>query len=215
MIQWVVEAAESSGIADRVLVATPDEEIAFACRIFGAQVVLTRNDHATGTDRITEVAESFDAEIYVNVQGDEPLIRPETIRTCAEPLLNDSAIQMGSVYGICSDADLANPAVVKVVTDLNSFALYFSRHPIPYPRNEPAGEYKKHVGIYAYRRETLRAFAGWPVSPLERAESLEQLRFLEHGVSVKMSRGTETELAVDTPEQAVEVRRILEGRQVN
>jgi 3-deoxy-manno-octulosonate cytidylyltransferase (CMP-KDO synthetase) len=212
MVQWVFEAAAASGVGDRVVVATPDEEIVAACREFGAESVLTRHDHVTGTDRIAEVAELLEADVYVNVQGDEPLIRPESIRACAEPLLGDPTIEMGSVYCECPVEEYGDPAVVKVVTDESDFALYFSRHPIPFERNPRVIPVKKHIGLYAYRREALLRFARWQMSPLEAAESLEQLRFLHHGVMIYMAEGAGTELAVDTPEQADQVRGILAAR---
>jgi 3-deoxy-manno-octulosonate cytidylyltransferase (CMP-KDO synthetase) len=212
MIGWVVEAARKSGMADEVIVATPDEEIVRACERFGARAALTRHDHPTGTDRIAEVAETVEAEVYVNVQGDEPLVRPEAVRICARTLLEDSSAQVGSVYTVCEDSELDNPAVVKVVTDLAGYALYFSRHPIPYARNPRVQPVKKHMGLYAYRREALRLFAAKSPTGLETAESLEQLRFMEHGLRIKMAEAPGAELAVDTPEQAEEVRRILANR---
>lgn len=209
MVQWVAEAAGRSGVAERVLVATPDQEIIEACRAFGAEAILTSHDHVTGTDRIAEVAEQVEADVYVNVQGDEPLIRPESIKACAEPLLRDSSIQMGSIYSECEESEYDNPAVVKVVTDEAGFALYFSRFAIPFPRNPRAIPVKKHVGLYAYRRQALLDFAGWPMSPLEQAESLEQLRFMHHGIRIFMAPGAGTELAVDTPEDALRVNELL------
>ena len=174
--------------------------------------MLTGIHHPTGTDRIAEISETVSADVYVNVQGDEPLIHPETIAICARPLLDDTSIQMGSIYSPCPDEERENSAVVKVVTDLEGFALYFSRYPIPFPRNSEVCAYKKHVGIYAYRKEVVQAFANWEQSPLEKAESLEQLRFMEHAVRIKMSRGEGSALAVDTPEQAEEVRRLLQAQ---
>jgi len=212
MVQWVVEAAVASGVADRVVVATPDREILDACQAFGVEAMMTRSDHPTGTDRIAEVAEYISADVYINVQGDEPLIRPASIRACGEPLLADSSIPMGSVYSPCPEAEIENPAVVKVVTDLQGFALYFSRFPVPYPRGERPEPVKKHVGIYAYRHEVLLQYAGWSQTPLERAESLEQLRFMENGIRIRMSLGAGSELAVDTPEQAEEVRALLSAQ---
>ncbi|HWD40015.1 MAG TPA: 3-deoxy-manno-octulosonate cytidylyltransferase [Fimbriimonas sp.] len=212
MIQWVVEAAQKAGVADRILVATPDQEILARCAAFGAETYLTRNDHPSGTDRLAEVADKVEAEVYINVQGDEPLIDPKTIRACAEPLLQDSSVRMSSVYSICDESELDNPAAVKVVTNIEGFALYFSRHPIPYPRNPRPEPVKKHVGIYAFRRDVLLRFATWSQTPLERAESLEQLRFLENGVRIKMARGEGSVLAVDTPEQAEQVRLLLAVR---
>ena len=214
MIQWVVERAKEAGIADRVIVATPDQEIVDACQRFGAEAVLTSQHHRTGTDRIAEVASRVTANVYVNVQGDEPLVLPQDIKACAAPLLDDPKVQMGSVYSICPNDELDNPAVVKVVTDLEQDAIYFSRHSIPFPRNARTEPVKKHVGLYAYRAQTLAGFSQWQQTPLEIAESLEQLRFLEHGVKIRMSKGQGTALAVDTPDQAETVRSILAARRV-
>ena len=212
MVQWAYEAALSSGVGDSVLIATPDQEIVAAAKAFGAEAVLTRTDHSSGTDRIAEVAEKVEADVYVNVQGDEPLMSAYTIEACARPLLADPTIQMGSVYCECPQAEHDNPAVVKVVTDAKGYALYFSRFCIPFPRNARTGPVKKHVGLYAYKRDLLLSFARLPMSSLESAESLEQLRFLENGVRIYMAPGSGSELAVDTPEQAQEVRAILAGR---
>ncbi len=214
MIQWVAEAAKESGISDCVVVATPDQEILDVCKSAAIDAVRTRLDHPSGTDRIAEVAESVDADVYVNVQGDEPLVRPETICACAEPLLRDAEIQMGSVYAPCPDEQIENPAVVKVVTDDQSFAMYFSRCPIPFRRNPSSEPAKKHVGIYAYRKKTLLSFAKWQPTELEKTEGLEQLRFLEHRVGIYMALGQGSEQAVDTPEQAEQVRRLLKARRL-
>lgn len=209
MIQWVFEAASQCSFASEILIATPDQEIIEAAEGFGAKAVRTRLDHPSGTDRIAEVAEKVVADVYVNVQGDEPLIAKESIEACARPLLGDSAIEMGSLYAICPEDEVENPAVVKVVTDLSGYALYFSRHAIPYPRNPRLAPVKKHIGLYAYRREVLMRFAGWSPTPLEQTESLEQLRFMENGVRIVMSEGSGSVLAVDTPAQAEEVRKHL------
>ena len=227
MVQWVYEAAVASGVGEQVVVAAPDQEIIDACISFGAESVLTSPDHPTGTDRIAEVARKIEADVYVNVQGDEPLIKPDSIAACAQPLLRTPSplsgwfapasgegagggeAQMASVYTHCTPEEYDNPATVKVVTDLTGFALYFSRHPIPFERNPRIGPVKKHIGLYAYRRQPLLEFAQWSMSPLETAESLEQLRFMEHGVRIFMSEAEGTELAVDTPEQADQVRIIL------
>ncbi len=211
MIQWVFEAAKRADIADAIVVATPDSEIVDACRAFGADAVLTRDDHPSGTDRLAEVALKLHVDFFVNVQGDEPLIDPATIRACAKPLVEDASIKMASVYSPGTDDECENPAVVKVVTDLNSNALYFSRHAIPFLRNPRPAPLKKHIGIYAYRREILLQFAQWKPTPLEVAESLEQLRFLENGVAIRMVQGQGSVVAVDTPEQAEEVRRLMES----
>lgn len=208
MIQWVYERSVASQVCDTVLVATPDIEIAAACEMFGARVVLTRDDHPSGTDRIAEVAETVSADVYINVQGDEPLIDIHTIRAVAEPF-EFPDVQMASVYSICPDDELENPAVVKVVTDQEGNALYFSRHCIPYPRNPRTAPVRKHIGIYAYTREVLKRYQTWQQTPLELAESLEQLRFLENGVRIMMVEGRGSVVSVDTPEQAEQVRQLL------
>jgi hypothetical protein len=136
-------------------------------------------------------------------------IDPEDIVACAKPLLTDSTIEMGSLFSCCADQDADNPAVVKVVVDRQGFALYFSRHAIPYARNERVGPLLRHVGLYAYNYGVLQRFKEWRITPLEATESLEQLRFLENGVRIKMSEGSGSGSGVDTPEQAEEVRKIL------
>jgi len=209
MVQWVFEASVASGVGDRVIVATPDPEIVDACAGFGAEAMLTRHDHATGTDRIAEVAAHVQADVYVNVQGDEPLMRAESIAACARPMLEDPEIQVASVYCEALPEDEDNAAAVKVVLDGQSYALYFSRHAIPFARNPRAEPLKKHIGLYAFTQRALMSFASWPSTPLEATESLEQLRFMENGVRIKMSYAEGSELAVDTPEQAEEVRRLL------
>lgn len=212
MVQWVYEAAQESGLTKRIVVATPDREIIEACEGFGGEAILTSHNHPTGTDRIAEVAEKIEADFYVNVQGDEPLISPATIQAVGEPMLRDSSVEMASVYGDCEEGEEDNPNVVKVVTDLAGWALYFSRHAIPFPRGERSEPLKKHIGLYAYRRDALMRYPSWPQTPLEKAESLEQLRFMENGVRIRMNRGEPTAVAVDTPEQAEEVRKLLSGR---
>jgi 3-deoxy-manno-octulosonate cytidylyltransferase (CMP-KDO synthetase) len=212
MIQWVYEAAVKSAVGEKIVIASPDREILQVAESFGATAIATREDHPSGTDRIAEVAMNLEADFFVNVQGDEPLIDPETIRSCAGPLADSPEIQMASVYAPCPDDEVENPSVVKVVLDLEGNALYFSRHAIPYPRNTRSAPVRKHIGIYAYRRDLILQFAGWEGTPLEQTESLEQLRFLEHGVQIRMSPGMGSDVAVDTPEQAEQARIILQGR---
>ncbi|GMV89001.1 MAG: 3-deoxy-manno-octulosonate cytidylyltransferase [Chthonomonas sp.] len=211
MVAWVYERAVASGVAEQVVVATPDDEILGACAARGIAAIRTRADHPSGTDRIAEAVIHLDCDAVINVQGDEPLIRPETIRSCAQPFFERSEAVMTSVFAWCGEDEIENPAVVKVVTDLDGRALYFSRYPIPFPRHPRSRPPKKHIGIYGYTRDVLRAFATWPPTCLEIAEGLEQLRFLEHGVAIHMAEGEGSELAVDTPEQADMVRRLLGG----
>ena len=211
MIEWVIGAASKVQNAD-IVVATPDQEIIDHVHKLGFKACLTSKDHATGTDRMAEVAEKIDADIYVNLQGDEPLIHLETIEACIQPLLDKPEVMVSSIYSEANEAECNDPSVVNVVTDQKSYALYFSRHTIPYPRmphNEPL---KKHVGIYAMRREPLLKYGAWPTGILERVESLEQLRFLENGIPIFMAPGIGTELAVDTPEQAILVSKILSNK---
>lgn len=215
MIQWVVEAAERAELGAEVVVATPDAEIAEAARAFGADVEMTSLDHPSGTDRIAEVASRRDADIYVNVQGDEPLIDPRTIAACAAPLLLDADVEMSSCWTPLDAGHAEEPSIVKVVVAGNGDALYFSRSPIPHPRDAAHAVYRKHLGIYAYRRETLARFATWPTTALERAEGLEQLRFLEHGIRIRMAEARESGLAVDLPEHASAVERLLRERSEN
>lgn len=211
MVQWVYEAALASQVGDRAYIATPDLEIFEAAEQFGAAAIMTRSDHPSGTDRIAEVAEQIEADVYINVQGDEPLIVPETIIACASAF-DDREVQMSSVWTRCREEDVESPTVVKVVLDKVGNALYFSRYPIPFPRNHRSEPVKQHVGIYGYRRDTLARFKTWCQTPLELAESLEQLRFLENGVRIRMCEGTAA-MGVDTPEQAEEVRRLLLSKQ--
>jgi 3-deoxy-manno-octulosonate cytidylyltransferase (CMP-KDO synthetase) len=211
MVQWVYEAAVKATLPKRVLVATPDTEIVEATKAFGGEAILTSSGHTTGTDRIAEVATKIDADAYLNVQGDEPLIDPVSIDTCLEPIAKEGAV-MASVYDWASEDDLANPNVVKVVTDPSGRALYFSRSAIPFTRSQSGLRTKKHVGLYAYTGSALRNFAGWEPTPLERTEVLEQLRFLENGVEIRMSYAPGTALSVDTPEQADEAARLLSAR---
>lgn len=209
MLQWVWEAAVRSDVSDRVLVATPDEEILVACQRFGADAILTSLDHPSGTDRIAEVAKKVGADIFINVQGDEPLVAVKSIEACASAFRLDANVVMSSLYCDCPTEDVDNPNVVKVVTDRAGDALYFSRYAVPFPRNERVVPVKKHIGIYGYSREVLGKFTEWSQGELERTESLEQLRFLENGVKIRMVLGEESGTAVDTPEQAELVRQYL------
>lgn len=199
MVQWVYERAGASGVADEVVVATPDQEIVEACVRFGARAELTRADHKTGTDRLAEVAERIKAEVYLNVQGDEPLVNPASIATCADILFRCPEAQVSSIYEACPEDDADRPSVVKVVTDLDGWALYFSRYPVPFARNARQSALLKHVGLYGYRLTALRTYVCWAPTPLEQAESLEQLRFLEHGFRIKMEEGVGSGIAIDEP----------------
>jgi 3-deoxy-manno-octulosonate cytidylyltransferase (CMP-KDO synthetase) len=214
MIQHVYERACRAQSLVEVLVATDDPRIFDAVQQFGGDAVMTGADHPTGTDRLAEVARRLTGiDIIVNIQGDEPLIAPEAIDAVVAPLLADPSIPMGSVMSPLPDAERAADAnIVKVVTDLQGFARYFSRSPIPYPRDAQAGPgpWKKHIGLYAYRRDFLLQLTQLAPTPLEQLEKLEQLRVLEHGYRIKMvERAGDASIGVDTPEDLERVRDIL------
>lgn len=200
MIQHVWERAGRSPLIGRLVVATDDARIAEAARGFGAEVALTRDDHPTGTDRVAEAAAATDAEIVVNIQGDEPLIDPAAIDLAITTLLDDAACGMATLKKRISDAaEIANPNVVKVVTGLDGRALYFSRSPIPFARGgEP--DYFKHIGLYVYRRSLLLGYSALPQGPLEHAEKLEQLRALENGIPIRVAETSYETIGVDTPQ---------------
>ncbi len=213
MIERVWRGASSAKSLSRVIVATDDERIAEACRRFGAEVALTRADHATGTDRIAEVAAQLDCDAVVNVQGDEPLIEGFVVDAVVEALADDLDAPIATLVHAAESDALADPNRVKVVLDRRGRALYFSRSAIPYPRD---GEPRcwQHVGIYAYRREFLLRFPALTPTPAERAEGLEQLRALEHGHAIRCAviEGW-TSAAVDVPgDIAVVEARIREPR---
>lgn len=212
MIEHVHRAAAQAARVDAVLVATDDRQVAEAVHGFGGIAVMTRSDHATGSDRLAEVAAALDAEIVLNVQGDEPLLLPEQIDAAVQTIADAPDEVMGTLRRSIRDAaDLVNPAVVKMVVDATGHALYFSRAPIPYVRADADRPLLwKHLGLYAYRREFLLRLARLPQTPLERAESLEQLRALEHGFRIATAETTADTIGVDTPEDLDRVRRLLE-----
>lgn len=211
MIQHVHERASQARCAERVIVATDDERVARAVEAFGGEAVMTSPLHASGTERIIEVAEKAPADIYINVQGDEPLIRPSDIDLMADLLRSDSAADMASLYHVITAEEAENPNTVKVVTDHKGNALYFSRARIPYPRDKERSEYKKHIGLYGYRAELLRRYPEFPASDLESTEMLEQLRVLQAGFRIRMAETSETGPSVDTREDLEKVRAIIAG----
>jgi 3-deoxy-manno-octulosonate cytidylyltransferase (CMP-KDO synthetase) len=207
MIQRVWERARQARGVEDVLVATPDAEIARVVEGFGGRAVMTSDRHRSGTDRVAEVAESLAADIFVNIQGDEPLIEPSSIEKAIQPLLDNELVQMTSLMCRCPADDLDNPACVKVVCDLRNDALYFSRARIPFQRQADRGfAVMQHVGLYAYRRDFLRTFAKLSPTPLEMTESLEQLRALENGCRIRLVEIDSAPLSVDTPEDMERVR---------
>jgi 3-deoxy-manno-octulosonate cytidylyltransferase (CMP-KDO synthetase) len=214
MIQWVYEKTKQSKLCNRVVVATDDERVAVVVRGFGGEVVMTSETIQSGTDRMAVVAGMIDGDVFVNVQGDEPLIDGATIDAAIRPVM-EGAFDLASLrVPIQSVEDLLNKNVVKVIVDDFNRALYFSRYPIPYSRVEPAQAKppylcSKHVGIYVYRKETLLKVSALPVTDLEKAESLEQLRALKAGIAIGVFETNFDSIGVDTPEDLEKVRRIL------
>jgi 3-deoxy-manno-octulosonate cytidylyltransferase (CMP-KDO synthetase) len=212
MIEHVYRRAAAASSVAQVIVATDDLRIATRVNEFGGRVRLTKATHQSGTDRLAELVAGMDVDIVVNVQGDEPLIDPRAIDQAVAPLLSDPSIQMTTLYKrITQPAELLDNNVVKVVVDRGGFAMYFSRAAIPHAR-DPRGGWPplyRHIGLYAYRRNTLLVLASLEPTPLERAESLEQLRALEHGIRIKAIETPYDSLSVDTPEDLEQVRRLL------
>lgn len=211
MIEHVYRRAAAARDVSEVIVATDDARIARAVQRFGGHVRMTRADHVSGTDRLAEVATTLDCDVIVNVQGDEPLLDPRAITEAVAPFA-DAMISMTTLYRrIDLPEDLTNPNVVKVVIDRGGYALYFSRAPIPYQR-DPRGGFPplyRHVGLYAYRRSALLVLASLDPTPLELAESLEQLRALEHGIRIKTVETAYDSIGVDSPADLERVRRLL------
>ena len=218
MICRVYDRASQAQLIDKAIVATDDERIYNAVKEHGGEAMMTRADHPTGTDRLAEVANNFeDVDLIVNVQGDEPLIEPSLIDNLINLFIEDSnsesnnnssfiipnssLLQMATVATELKDEEeIKNPNNVKVITDLNNYAMYFSRSQIPYPRNAGKSNTYKHIGIYAYRRDFLLKYAKMTPTPLEQTESLEQLRALENGYKIKVLHSDNQFIGVDTEE---------------
>jgi 3-deoxy-manno-octulosonate cytidylyltransferase (CMP-KDO synthetase) len=227
LVLWVTERALAAHSVSRAIVATDDARIFDTVTSAGFEAMMTRGDHASGTDRVAEVGRNLDTEIIVNVQGDEPLIESETIDRAVNELSKNAEVLMATTSEpITEAAEVLNPAVVKVVVDGDGYATSFSRNPIPWPnqavtqhgsieaalRNEPAllFSFRKHTGLYVYRRDFLLQFAGWPQSESERRESLEQLRAIERGVKIKVVAAASPSIGVDTMEDLERVRALVE-----
>ena len=216
MIQWVWERASEAATIDNVVIATEDDEIMDYCAANGMQAVMTSSDHLTGTDRGAEVADKMNADIYVNVQGDEPLIAPEVIDAVAGAL-NDAEMTTAAT-AVNNISELEDPNAVKVVVSTTGRALYFSRRTIPFLRDlseeSPSQQlsafpFLKHLGIYGYRRETLQRLVGFAPSPLEQAERLEQLRALENDIAIAVCKVNYDAIGVDVPEDVQRVEALL------
>ena len=212
IIQHVWEAAQKSSKLNEVYIACDIVPVADVCRSFGAEVVMTKDDHPSGTDRIAEAVRDIDADIVVNIQGDEPLIDPAVIDQLAGALTENEFDMATVVRRIVEEADWLNPNIVKAVLGENGRALYFSRAPIPYNRDKkPFAERKvfKHLGLYAYRKEFLLKLTQMPVSFLESEEKLEQLRVLEAGFQIKVIETDHDAIGVDTPEDLARIKSLI------
>jgi 3-deoxy-manno-octulosonate cytidylyltransferase (CMP-KDO synthetase) len=198
MIQHVYERARQAPSLDDLLVATDSHEVVEACRRLGIPVRLTSPDHPSGTDRVWEVAQTRPADIYVNIQGDEPLLSPSHIERLVEPFRTRPETQVSTLCIRATAQELGQTHVNKVVRDVHGRALYFSKYPIPFDRDGIGVAHFKHPGFYAYTGAALDAFHRLPPSPLERAEGLEQLRFLEHGIPIVVVETDEPTIGVDT-----------------
>lgn len=214
LIELVWRRAREAKKLNRLLVATDDKRIFELVKGLGGEAVMTASDLISGTDRVWQAAKETDAELIVNIQGDEPLLTAVMVNRLVEAFSKEPEIQMATLkYPMKDSQGYANPNVVKVVTDCQGWALYFSRSPIPYYRLKGgAGQrWDKHLGLYAYRRALLEQFVQWPVSSLERAEGLEQLRVLEHGVKIKVLDSPKDTVGVDTQEDLARVETILKA----
>jgi 3-deoxy-manno-octulosonate cytidylyltransferase (CMP-KDO synthetase) len=208
LVVWVYQAVRSSPRLDDVIVATDSEEILDACKKHACNSRMTSSKHRSGTERIHEISQSVDADVYLNVQGDEPMIQAAHIAALVE-LMQDPNIPVGTLRTPATTEDIPNPNAVKVVTDFNNSALYFSRSTIPFDRDGSRPSYFKHLGIYAYRKAALDQFVTLPESSLELAERLEQLRFLENGIPIYAAETPHDSIGVDTEEDFARAMKIL------
>ena len=208
LVLWVYEAVRACTRLSDVILATDSEEILHACTKHGCNVRMTSDQHRSGTERVHEVSQSIPAEVYINVQGDEPMVRSEQIDTIID-LMTRNEVQVGTLKTPAKPADIHNPNAVKVVTDSSGKALYFSRATIPHDRDRTHPKYFKHLGIYAYRKAALDRFVSLPESSLERAERLEQLRFLENGIPIDAAETPFDSIGVDTEEDFQRVQALL------
>jgi 3-deoxy-manno-octulosonate cytidylyltransferase (CMP-KDO synthetase) len=214
MVEWVWRAAHQSGLMDPVLVATDSDEVAEVCGSRGIPVVMTSPDCASGSDRVREAARQIEADIYVNIQGDEPMLAPDFFPPLLK-LFERPEVQVSTLAVRCPPEEIQNPNAVKVVTALDGRALYFSRSAIPFERDaEGAAGYRKHLGIYAYRKAALEKFAELPPGWLERLERLEQLRLLENGIDIYVANAPRDTIGVDTEEDLARAEAVLRARLV-
>ena len=211
LLAWVYRGVRRCSSLDQVVVATDSDEIMRFCQQQGFAVKMTSASHRSGTERVHEISTTIPADVYLNVQGDEPLTRPEHIESLIA-VMQGAGVEVGTLKTVAADADVDNPSAVKVVTDTAGRALYFSRATIPHDRDRVGSRYYKHLGFYGYRKAALDRFVGWPESSLERSERLEQLRFLENGVPIYVAETPYDSIGVDTEEDVRRVEEILRSR---
>jgi 3-deoxy-manno-octulosonate cytidylyltransferase (CMP-KDO synthetase) len=211
LVGWAYEAARSSPLLSDVIVATDSEEILDACCRHGWKAQMTSHTHRSGTERVHEISNCVAADVYLNVQGDEPLVRSEQISALVD-VMKIAAVQVGTLKTPCPEEEVANPNAVKVITEQNGNALYFSRATIPFDRDGTGSLYFKHLGLYAYRRAALDFFVSHPESALEKSERLEQLRFLENGIPIQVGETPYDSIGVDTEDDLKRVAEILRKR---
>src|SRR6266852_688348 len=214
LIRPVYERAKSAQNVDRVIVATDDERIVKAVETFGGEARMTRPDHRTGTERVAEVAAHVEGDVFVNVQGDEPLLDPAAVDTAVDALLEDPPAAIATVATpIKIPADIMDPNVVKVILDFDDNALYFSRAPIPWVRDTASKiqvRHLKHLGLYVFQRDALLEYPTLPQGELERIEQLEQLRWLENGWKIRVAEVAHDAVSVDVPEDVARVEKLLQ-----
>jgi 3-deoxy-manno-octulosonate cytidylyltransferase (CMP-KDO synthetase) len=211
LVGWVYEAVRASPLLADVIVATDSQEILHVCESHGWKAQMTSSSHRSGTERVQEISESVEADVYLNVQGDEPLTRSEQIATLLG-VMQDSSVLVGTLKTPCPAEDVNNPNAVKVVTAADKRALYFSRATIPFDRDGTHPAYFKHLGFYAYRKRALDLFVMMPESTLEKNERLEQLRFLENGVAIYVDETAYHSVGVDTEDDCRRAEEILRQR---
>jgi len=208
LLAWVYRGVRRCSSLDQVVIATDSEEILAFCQQRGFMARMTSSAHRSGTERVHEISTLIPADVYLNVQGDEPLTRPEHIESLIA-VMRRPEVEVGTLKTPAAEIDVDNPSAVKVVTDSTGRALYFSRATIPFDRDGAKPQYYKHLGFYGYTKDALQHFLGWPESGLERSERLEQLRFLENGVSIYVAETPFDSVGVDTEEDVRRVEEIL------
>jgi len=208
LLAWVYQGVRGCSSLDQVIVATDSDEIMRFCEEQGFVARMTSQAHRSGTERVHEISTAISADVYLDVQGDEPLTRPEHIESLIA-VMQGAGVEVGTLKTPAAEADIDNPSAVKVVTDARGRALYFSRATIPHDRDGVRPRYYKHLGFYGYRKDALDKFVRWPESSLERSERLEQLRFLENGVAIYVGETPFDTVGVDTEEDVRRVEEIL------